>query len=142
MCIRDRIKAGNHTVSDKGFTVVTENIGGVPRQAVVAELPGGISDEALAAFCACLLYTSSSAWLFNAILNKHADAMDNYPEPVVLPRERSDEESAKVLSSCLLYTSATTPKSWPSAPSTGRRGTGCTSCWWRYSGSSQSTGCP
>lgn len=46
------IKAGNHTISDKGFTVVTESIGGVPRQAVVAELPGGISDEALAAFCA------------------------------------------------------------------------------------------
>ena len=46
------IKAGNHTVSDKGFTVVTENIGGVPRQAVVAELPGGISDDALAEFCA------------------------------------------------------------------------------------------
>ena len=46
------IKAGNHTISDKGFTVVMENIGGVPRQAVVAELPGGISDEALAAFCA------------------------------------------------------------------------------------------
>ena len=33
--------------------------------------------------------------------NKHADAMDNYPEPVVLPREQSDEESAKVLSSVL-----------------------------------------
>lgn len=43
----------------------------------------------------------SSAWLFNAILNKHADAMDNYPEPVVLPREKSDEESAKTLSSVL-----------------------------------------
>jgi hypothetical protein len=43
----------------------------------------------------------SSAWLFNSILNKHADAMDNFPEPVVLPRERSDEESAKVLSSVL-----------------------------------------
>ena len=43
----------------------------------------------------------SSAWLFNAITNKHADAMDNYPEPVVLPRERSDEESAKTLSSVL-----------------------------------------
>lgn len=27
----------------------------------------------------------ASAWLFNAIANKHADAMDNYPEPVVLP---------------------------------------------------------
>lgn len=43
----------------------------------------------------------TSAWLFNAILNKHADAMDNYPEPVVLPREASDQESAKVLSSVL-----------------------------------------
>lgn len=43
----------------------------------------------------------ASGWLFNAIMNKHADAMDNYPEPVVLPRERSDEESAKVLSSVL-----------------------------------------
>lgn len=43
----------------------------------------------------------ASAWLFNAILNKHADAMDNYPEPVVLPRERSDEQSAKILSEIL-----------------------------------------
>ncbi|MEG2679403.1 MAG: hypothetical protein RR949_05630, partial [Oscillospiraceae bacterium] len=43
----------------------------------------------------------TSAWLFNSILNKHADAMDNYPEPVVLPREKSDEDSAKVLSSVL-----------------------------------------
>lgn len=43
----------------------------------------------------------TSAWLFNSILNKHADAMDNYPEPVVLPRERSDEQSAKTLSEIL-----------------------------------------
>ena len=43
----------------------------------------------------------TSAWLFNSILNKHADAMDNYPEPVVLPRERSDDESAKTLSSII-----------------------------------------
>lgn len=43
----------------------------------------------------------SSAWLFNSILNKHADAMDNYPESVCLPRERSDEQSAKMLSSIL-----------------------------------------
>ena len=43
----------------------------------------------------------SSAWLFNSILNKHADAMDNYPEPIVLPRERDDEQSAKILSSVL-----------------------------------------
>ncbi len=45
--------------------------------------------------------TPSSAWLFNTILNKHADVMDNYPEPVVLPRERSDEESARTLSAVL-----------------------------------------
>lgn len=44
---------------------------------------------------------STSAWLFNTIANKHADAMDNYPEPVVLPREASDEESAKLLSQVL-----------------------------------------
>lgn len=43
----------------------------------------------------------TSAWLFNSILNKHADAMDNYPEPVVLPREQSDEQSAKTLSEIL-----------------------------------------
>ena len=43
----------------------------------------------------------TSAWLFNSIVQKHADAMDNYPEPVILPREQSDEESAKTLSSVL-----------------------------------------
>ena len=43
----------------------------------------------------------TSAWLFNAILNKHADAMDNIPAPVVLPRERMDEASAKTLSDVL-----------------------------------------
>ncbi len=40
----------------------------------------------------------SSAWTFNAVMNKHADLMDVFPEPVFLPREASDEESAKVLS--------------------------------------------
>ena len=43
----------------------------------------------------------SSAYLFSAILNKHADAMDNFPEPIALPREKSDEECAKMLSSVL-----------------------------------------
>ena len=43
----------------------------------------------------------SSAWLFNAITNKHADAMDNYPEPNVLPREAGDQQEAKKLSSIL-----------------------------------------
>ena len=43
----------------------------------------------------------SSAWLFNSIANKHADAMDNYPEPNVLPRAADDEQTAKELSSIL-----------------------------------------
>ena len=43
----------------------------------------------------------SSGWLFNSIANKHADAMDNYPEPNVLPRAADDEQTAKVLSKIL-----------------------------------------
>ena len=43
----------------------------------------------------------SSGWLFNSIANKHADAMDNYPEPNVLPREADDENTARALSSVL-----------------------------------------
>ena len=45
--------------------------------------------------------TPSSGWLFNSIANKHADAMDNYPEPNVLPRAADDEQTAKVLSKIL-----------------------------------------
>ena len=40
----------------------------------------------------------ASAWLFNCIANKHADAMDSYPEPCILPREKSDKKSAELLS--------------------------------------------
>lgn len=43
----------------------------------------------------------SSGWLFNSIASKHADAMDNYPEPDVLPRAADDEETARILSSVL-----------------------------------------
>lgn len=43
----------------------------------------------------------ASAWLFNALANKHGDAMDNTPEPVVLPREASDDKDAKTLSQIL-----------------------------------------
>ena len=38
-----------------------------------------------------------SAWLVNTIINKHADAMDNYPEPNILPRSKDDEVTAKIL---------------------------------------------
>lgn len=43
----------------------------------------------------------TSAWMFNSIANKHADVMDNYPEPNVLPREMQDENDAQTLSSIL-----------------------------------------
>lgn len=43
----------------------------------------------------------ASAWLFNSIANKHADAMDSFPKPNVLPREEGDREDAKMLSSVL-----------------------------------------
>lgn len=46
-------------------------------------------------------YEPTSAWLFNALINKHADAMDNFPEPVCLPREQKDNEDAHMLSSIL-----------------------------------------
>ena len=43
----------------------------------------------------------SSGWLFNAIANKHADAMDNFPSPNILPREEGDKAEAEMLSSIL-----------------------------------------
>ena len=43
----------------------------------------------------------SSGWLFNAIANKHADAMDNFPSPNVLPREEGDKQEAEMLSSII-----------------------------------------
>ena len=41
----------------------------------------------------------SSGWLFNCIANKHADAMDNYPSPNILPREEGDKGEAEMLTS-------------------------------------------
>lgn len=43
----------------------------------------------------------TSAWLFNAIMNKHADAMDNIPTLSVLPRESGDEYDAESLSNII-----------------------------------------
>ena len=38
-----------------------------------------------------------SGWLHNVITSKHADAMDAYPEPVILPREEGDIAEARRL---------------------------------------------
>ena len=43
----------------------------------------------------------ASAWLFNSLASKHADAMDNYPEIVCLPREANDSAEADSLTDIL-----------------------------------------
>ena len=46
-------------------------------------------------------YHSESGWLHNVIVSKHADAMEAYPEPLILPREPGDEQQARLLSAIL-----------------------------------------
>lgn len=46
-------------------------------------------------------FTSKSGWLHNVIVSKHADAMESYPEPNILPREEGDKQEAKMLSAII-----------------------------------------
>ncbi len=43
-------------------------------------------------------FKSRSGWLHNVITSKHADAMESYPEPNILPREEGDRQEARMLS--------------------------------------------
>ena len=43
----------------------------------------------------------TSAWLFNSIANKQADAMDNFPSPNIIPREEGDKGEAEMLTSII-----------------------------------------
>lgn len=43
-------------------------------------------------------FKSVSGWLHNVIVSKHADAMEAYPEPNILPREEGDKAEARMLS--------------------------------------------
>ena len=50
-------------------------------------------------------FKSVSGWLHNVIVSKHADAMEAYPEPNILPRESGDRGEAQKLSAivpCIL----------------------------------------
>lgn len=40
---------------------------------------------------------NSTAWLWNCIVGKHADTIDSYPEPVILPRMADDKQEAQKL---------------------------------------------
>lgn len=75
----------------------------------------------------------ASAWLFNALANKHADAMDNMPTLTVLPREESDKDSANTLSDVLPvvleqneFEQVYSDMWWYKL----RSGTGCTGVFW------------
>ena len=46
-------------------------------------------------------FTSVSGWLHNVIVSKHADAMEGYPEPNILPREDTDRQEAQTLSAII-----------------------------------------
>lgn len=46
-------------------------------------------------------FQSVSGWLHNVIVSKHADAMDAFPEPVILPREAGDKAEAHMLTSII-----------------------------------------
>ena len=46
-------------------------------------------------------FTSKSGWLHNVITSKHADAMEAYPEPNILPREVGDRGEARMLSAII-----------------------------------------
>lgn len=44
---------------------------------------------------------TSSGWLFNVIVSKHADGIQSVPEANILPREEQDKPTAKMLSSVI-----------------------------------------
>lgn len=46
-------------------------------------------------------FTATSGWLHNVIVSKHADAMEAYPEPNILPREETDRGEAQKLSAII-----------------------------------------
>lgn len=46
-------------------------------------------------------FKSVSGWLHNVIVSKHADAMEAYPEPNILPREAGDRLEARTLSAII-----------------------------------------
>ena len=46
-------------------------------------------------------FRSTSGWLHNVLTSKHADAMDAFPAPTILPREQNDQKQAEMLSAII-----------------------------------------
>ena len=76
---------------------------------------------------------TKSAWLFNCIMSKHADAIEGYPEPNIRPREAGDKEEAKRLSAIVPvileqndYETTYSEEKWQKL----KQGTGITGVFW------------
>ena len=78
----------------------------------------------------------ASGWLFNVVISKHADFMDNFPDSDILPREPGDVEEAQRLSSIIPvvmdqigYRSVYSDEVWYKL----KNGTGCFGIFWDQS---------
>ena len=83
--ILQKYKAGKHSVERR--TIAAENWWKLRNQAEERKTSEGLSG-----------FQAVSGWLHNVIVSKHADAMEAYPEPSILPREAGDRQEAAVLS--------------------------------------------
>ena len=83
--ILQKYKAGKHSVERR--TIAAENWWKLRNQAEERKTSDGLSG-----------FQAVSGWLHNVIVSKHADAMEAYPEPSILPREAGDRQEASVLS--------------------------------------------
>lgn len=75
----------------------------------------------------------TSAWLFNSIINRHADAISSYPQSNILPREPGDKQTAAMLSAivpCILeqndFEEVYSEVCWQKL----KQGTGCYGVFW------------
>ncbi len=78
----------------------------------------------------------ASGWLFNMVISKHADFMDNFPDSDILPREPGDVEEAQRLSSIIPvvmdqigYRKVYSDEVWYKL----KNGTGCFGVYWDQS---------
>lgn len=78
----------------------------------------------------------ASGWLFNTVISKHADFMDNFPDSDILPREPGDVEEAQRLSSIIPvvmdqigYRKVYSDEAWYKL----KNGTGCFGIYWDQS---------
>ena len=83
--ILQKYKTGKHSVERR--TIAAENWWKLRNQAEERKTSEGLNG-----------FQAVSGWLHNVIVSKHADAMEAYPEPSILPREAGDRQEAAVLS--------------------------------------------